>query len=72
MIGIYPLCRTSQGTHFVSIVKIKRFTMFGEIMIVYFDVHTEDINKMCALSWTGEEGEFLALEQVVCIITAGL
>jgi len=46
--------------------------MFGEIMIVYFDVHTEDINKMCALSWTGEEGEFLALEQVVCIITAGL
>ena len=47
MIGIYPL--TCQGTHFVSIVKINRLILSGEIMIVYCDIHTKDINKVCGL-----------------------
>jgi hypothetical protein len=41
-------------------------------MIVYCDIHTEDINKVCGLHWGREEGVFLALQWVVCIITAGL
>jgi len=41
-------------------------------MIAYCDIHTEGINKVYGLHWGGEEGVLLALQQVVCIVTAGL
>jgi hypothetical protein len=40
-------------------------------MIVYYDIHMQDLNKVCGLHWGEEGGVFLALLQVICIITAG-
>jgi hypothetical protein len=39
--------RTSQETHYVSATKTNRLMLFGEIIAVYCENHTEHINTLC-------------------------
>jgi hypothetical protein len=45
--------RTSQETHYVSATKPNRLMLFREIISVYCENHTEDINTLC-----GQNAEF--------------
>jgi hypothetical protein len=58
--------RTSQETHYVSATKPSRLMLFGEIIAVYCENHTEHTNTLC-----GQNAEFWILKQMVHIVTNG-
>jgi hypothetical protein len=51
--------RTSQEPHYVSMTKTNRLMLFGEIIAVYCENHTEHINTLC-----GQNAEFLNFKAI--------
>jgi hypothetical protein len=49
---INPVC-SSQETHYVSAPKPNRLMLFGEIVAVYWENHTEHTDALC-----GQNAEF--------------